>query len=91
MAKPIHKRKHHSLVKKMLYKDCSCKGSVPKKVSARKPQGTWRQVELTGIKPPVVTLTWLKIAIFSASRIGRQVCEVRKQLQDLDTDMVLFS
>jgi hypothetical protein len=42
---------------RMLHKDYYRKGSVEKKISGREPQGAWRQDELIGGKPPVVTLT----------------------------------
>jgi hypothetical protein len=39
---------------KMLHKDYDGKGSVANKISGRDPQGSWRQDELIGGKPPVV-------------------------------------
>jgi hypothetical protein len=38
----------------MLHKNYDRKGSVAKNISARDPQGAWRQDELIGGKPPVV-------------------------------------
>jgi hypothetical protein len=38
----------------MLRKDYDRKGSIEKKISDRKTQGAWRQVELIGDKRPVV-------------------------------------
>jgi hypothetical protein len=37
-----------------LHKDYDSKGSVEKKIPGRGSQGTWRQDELFGGKPPVV-------------------------------------
>jgi hypothetical protein len=37
----------------MLHKDYYCKNPVAKK-SGRDPEGTWRQDELIGDKPPVI-------------------------------------
>jgi hypothetical protein len=37
-----------------LHKDYDYKGSVVKKNSGREPQGSWRQHELIGGKPPAV-------------------------------------
>jgi hypothetical protein len=38
----------------MLHKDYDRKGSVEKKIFGREFQGSWRQDELFGGKPPVV-------------------------------------
>jgi hypothetical protein len=42
------------LSERMLHKDNYRKGSVEKKIFGRGSQGTWRQDELNGGKPPVV-------------------------------------
>jgi hypothetical protein len=39
---------------RMLRKDCNHKGSVGEKISGREPQGSSRQDELFGGRPPVV-------------------------------------
>jgi hypothetical protein len=43
----------------MLHKAYDLSGSVSRKISGREPQGTWRQDELIGGKPPVIKWLWL--------------------------------
>jgi hypothetical protein len=52
-AKHIRNRKPHNFVREGLHKDYDGKGCC-KEISGREPQGTLRQDELIGGKPPVV-------------------------------------
>jgi hypothetical protein len=46
-------------LERMLHKDYNRKCSVGKKNTSRESQGTWRQGEVTGGKPPVAKELWI--------------------------------